>query len=99
MSTDTLAYAEDTLAHTEDTHAHAEDTHAHEPRNIHATKCLRTCSRIVRPGLSSRSRSPSCGPPGPGDNLTRQLCHPSALVPLPDRSTVVTTLAGVRRYR
>ena len=63
----------------------------------HTAETPRTRSRIDSPTLSGPS--PTDGAPRPGNNLTRQLCDHGALVPLPDRSTVLLTLARVRSYR
>ena len=59
----------------------------------HTAESPRTRSRIHSPTLSGPSATD--GPPRPGNNQTRQLCDHSALVPLPDRSTVLTTLVSV----
>ena len=69
----------------------AEDTLAHP--DGHTAENPRTRSRIHSPTLSGPSVN--TGPPRPGDNQTRQLCDHSALVPLPDRSTVLITLVSV----
>ena len=69
----------------------SEDTLAHI--NGHTAESPRTRSRIDSSTLSGPSLTD--GPPRPGDNPTRQLCDHGALVPLPDRSTVLITLVSV----
>ena len=59
----------------------------------HTAESPRTRSRIDSPTLSGPSLTD--GPPRPGDNPTHQLCDHGALVPLPDRSTVLITLVSV----